>query len=513
MSGTTRIIGVLLFLLLCAINAMAVSTPVVCDDRDWRDANTVTKSEGLERALAPELLLKTEMKEPVLLFDPTTDETITYLTDFQGRLYIASCTQPAATDTGSIFTYDPDTNQWQKVFQVNDQGLTRLEVFGNRMYIAGYDANDGGWDLGNIYIHDGKNWVEHRTVPRAIHEYGLAVYKGRIYVSADILDPPPAGMSVEDAAEKGRVEVYSRVVSSGDDGKTWREEFRAKDPGQYTGILMTFHDQLLFNHDGDLYIFDGKRWKALCLNPSGLIVLDYADAGDVLLLGTSLGLGFYDGKHFRLLKNIPFARIHAVRRLGSSWLLAEYVLTGGTTQHGPGLFSYPSTGGEVRPPYWSGYWIISDNLMRKALRGDLPRKIWWNQAQRIPTTELLTSAHVFRGRVYLGTHPEGRVLVLPVIKEGMLESAPHAVVPGKYELSWQAATPAGTSCKLQIRAAATCEALEKQPFVGPEGTAKSFYDTSSASINIAAAGFVQYRILLHTDNPALTPYLKRVTLQ
>jgi hypothetical protein len=31
-------------------------------------------------------------------------------------------------------------------------------------------------------------------------------------------------------------------------------------------------------------------------------------------------------------------------------------------------------------------------------------------------------------------------------------------------------------------------------------------------VNVPQAGFIQYRVTLETENPALTPYLKRVIL-
>jgi hypothetical protein len=510
----TKVLAMGAVLFVTASVALGAVPVTVVDDNDWRPPATVSRAEGIECEMTPALVLKTEFKDPAFLFDPTDDETITHITDFRGKLYLASCTQPAATDTGSVYTYDPDTNEWQKVFTVNDQGLVRLEVYGDRLYIAGYDANDGGWDLGNIYVHDGTTWVEHRTVPRAIHEYGLAVYNGRLYVSGAILDPPPAGVTVDEAAEKGLTDVYGRVVSSDDGGLTWREEYRGPQPGQDIGFMTVFQDKLVVNSHGDLVTFDGKRWRKLGLNPDALIVFDYAGAGDTLLLGTSLGLGFFDGKHFKLAEGARGRQVRAISRLGSCWVLAEYGLTGGSIHHGPGMMSYPSSPGKSREPFYSGVRVVPDELMQRTAQGRVGRSTSGRQVQWAESKELLTSAHAFHGRVYLGAHPEGRVLVLPVVKEGTLESAPRPVLSaGTYTLSWEAATPTGTSCRLQIRTALTREALEKQPFVGPDANQASYFDVPGAALRIAQPGFVQYRVLLKTENPAVTPYLKRVTLR
>jgi len=494
---------------------------VVFDDQDWREADLVARADGVEHKLISSLLLYTEMTEPVFLFDPTDDETITYITDFKGKLYLSSCTRPADTETGSVFTYDPERNEWQKVFQVNDEGLVRLEVYGDRLYIPGYDANDGGWDLGNIYVHDGEAWVEHRTVPRAVHIYGLAVYRDRIYVSADVFDEPPPGKTVDEAGEEGLTPIYGRVLSSGDGGRTWREEYRGSRDCQDVGFMTVFEDKLIVNAGGDLLTFDGYAWQRLGLSPNALVVLDYGPAGQSLILGTSVGLAVFDGR-----KLLPLDtswgmgnQIRAVRRFGERWIVVSNFISGGTLRHGPGGTGYMCLGSEEKP-FASWLKVIPDVLFRATVLLD-------EQAERemrerrlsewvrwIHCGEMLVSAHAFKGRLFLGTHPEGRVLVLPVVTEGTLEAAPRAVAqPGEYVLSWEAATPEGTSCGLQVRSAPDLYSLNEVAFTGPGGNADSLYETSGAIIEILAAGFVQYRAVMKTENPGLSPYLKRVTLR
>ena len=518
----TKALAVVLMFSAGVSASLAASPATVFEDRDWRDPAAVTRSEGVERDMGPALLLKTEFKEPVFLFDPTEDETITAITDFQGKLYLGSCTRPSITNTGSVFTYDPKTNQWEKAFQVNEQGLIHLAVYGDRLYIPGYDAEDGGWDLGNIYIHDGDTWVEHRTVPRAIHIYGLAVYKDRIYISGDIFSEPPPGVSVEEACEQGLpMSIYGRVMSSGDGGLTWREEYRGPREGQDVGLMTVFDDRLVLNAHGDLVLFGGSSWERLGLNPNALCVLDYCDAGGRLLLGTSVGLCVLDGDEFRRLDAFSgeqWIHVRAIDRFGPRWAVVITRIFGGTFGHGPGGTGYlPLKGNEQ--PFSCWLELIPDLVFRAGLLGDADacREIKEHAPVEWGTTisceEMIVSAHVLQGRLFLGTHPEGRVLVLPVVREGTLDSAPRAIAAGgAYTLSWEAATPPGTNCRLQVRSATTREALEKEPFVGPDGSESSFFDASGSTVEIAEPGFVQYRVLLKTDDPALTPYVKRVAL-
>ncbi len=488
-----------------------LSSPLL-DDRDWRSPAAVSHAAGIEHEMTAELLLKTEFEEPVFLFDPTDGETITAVTDFQGKLYLASCTRPSHTDTGSVFTYDPDTHHWQKSFQVDEQGIIRLEVYDDRLYIAGHDSNEGR-EFGNVYVHDGVTWIKHRTVPRAIHEYGLAVYRGRIYVSAAITDAPPPGMTIDEAVQEGLAATYGRVMSSGDGGLTWREEYREPRRGQDVGFMTVWRDRLILNAQGDLIAFDGKQWRPLGLNPNCLIVFDYIDAGDVLVLGTPFGLGFYNGERFRLARgDYPLAHgdhVRSVIRFGERWFVLQNSISGATVRHGPGGTGYLRFDG-VQETLLLG---VPDWAFREAAHGRWERRMWDNVIViDVLPEDMAVCAHAFRGRLYLGTHPRGRVLVLPVVKEGTLDSAPRPVQTGTYHLHWEAATPAGTSCCLQLRAAPTEEALEKATFVGPDGKEASSFDSSGASFAVPAPGYLQYRVTLRTENPALTPYLKRVTI-
>lgn len=484
-----------------------VTGRVVFDDRDWRAAGAAASGTNVETSLMPAALLKTEFTRPVPAFDPTDDETITCMAEFKGKLYVGSCTQPANTDTGSIFTYDPERHLWEKVFQVNEQELIRLEAYGDTLYVPGYDANNGGWDLGNIYLHDGTTWVERRTVPRAVHTYGLAVHDGRIYLAADIFDEGLKGDNSE-----SRVQLYGRVVSSGDGGLTWREEYRGPTPGQDVGLLTVFKNKLVLNARGDLVVSDGQGWRPL--NPdqaSYLYVLEHQVDGDRLLLGTPFGLCYFDGaRSWRS----PFlgdrGHIRGIARYGEDWVFS--VSFAGAIRHGPGgTHTYPGRTPVANRPEGFLFVVPAKALDRDARGQDID---FQNDGVRIvPLAEFPTCCRAFRGRLYIGTHPEGRVMVLPVAKEGSLESAPHAMPPAAVcRLFWEVATPPGTAVRFQVRTAATREALASAAFGGPDGTPDTCFDKPGSPLPTPAAGFLQYRAVLTTTDPATTPYLKRVTL-
>ncbi|MEM3042965.1 MAG: kelch repeat-containing protein [Thermoplasmata archaeon] len=81
-------------------------------------------------------------------------------------------------------------------------------------------------------------------------------------------------------------------------------------------------------------------------------------------------------------------------------------------------------------------------------------------------------------------------------------------------ISWEGTVPEGTSIKLQLRSAKTLEELERAPFVGPDGSAGTFYRRSGEAVSSAHNGSsrFQYRAYLETSSHTLTPVLKSVTI-
>ena len=78
-------------------------------------------------------------------------------------------------------------------------------------------------------------------------------------------------------------------------------------------------------------------------------------------------------------------------------------------------------------------------------------------------------------------------------------------------LSWNATTPAGTTLKLQV--AASNDANGPFNFVGPDGSAATFFTTTGASLSqFNGRRYLQYKVFMTTANSAVTPTLDDVTL-
>lgn len=476
----------------------------VLEDCTWKNSSNTSH---IEKVPGTGLILQSEFKDPVLAFDPTPDETITCITDFQGKLFLGSCTKPAVTDTGSVFTYDPETDLWEKVFQVNEQGLIRMTVYNGKLYIPGYDANDGGWDLGNIYIYDGKNWIEKRTVPRAVHIYDLLGYKGKIYVSAGIFNPAPDGMSIEQAAAAHKIEVHGRILSSADEGQTWEEEYIAPGTNQNVGLMTVFQDKIILNSNGDIVTYDGNKWTPLNLNPNFLYVYTYAEKEeDTLLMGTPFGLCRYDGKTL-ITENGVCRYVRMIQNFNGKWVFSSYFSPGYNAYHGPGGTGYPGDKNysfvEVIPPEFLFVppWAVK-----------LPLKELQKIFKNFQVKDMCVSSHIFKGRLYMGTHPNGQVFVFPVSEEGSFESLPQKLQNGRYRVWWHAATPPGTRVEFQVRTAPTEDQLKKIPFSGPDGKVDSYYTEQGNYFILKETGIFQYKAILKTENTSKTPYLKKFIL-
>lgn len=82
-------------------------------------------------------------------------------------------------------------------------------------------------------------------------------------------------------------------------------------------------------------------------------------------------------------------------------------------------------------------------------------------------------------------------------------------------IGWTATVPAASGLRFQLRTAMTCESLPDRPFIGPDGSAGTFYTAPNQAIPVILDGgrWVQYRAFLNTSDLNLTPVLDRVTIR
>jgi hypothetical protein len=127
------------------------------------------------------------------------------------------------------------------------------------------------------------------------------------------------------------------------------------------------------------------------------------------------------------------------------------------------------------------------------------------------------------GRVFLTAfNPfhgyEGKFLVSASIPSGQLFSLPHdfGTETTAGVLSWDDVRPGvGDVAALQLRSGATIMEMATSPFVGPDGTSATYYETSPAPIGEGHHGdrYFQYRVQLRCPDETWMPLVKSVTLE
>ena len=124
----------------------------------------------------------------------------------------------------------------------------------------------------------------------------------------------------------------------------------------------------------------------------------------------------------------------------------------------------------------------------------------------IPTTGGVTTDAGFKTYMFNGYSAAGNLV------SGTKDASPVASNTTTWTtISWTAATPANTSIKFQV--AASNNANGTFNFVGPDGTAATFYTTSGASLSqFNGLRYLKYKAYLATTNSAVTPTLSDVTI-
>jgi N-acetylneuraminic acid mutarotase len=99
-------------------------------------------------------------------------------------------------------------------------------------------------------------------------------------------------------------------------------------------------------------------------------------------------------------------------------------------------------------------------------------------------------------------------------RDGAYTSEPYDMNGTAYfgNISWIADVPSKTEVRFQVRTAGDLSELATKEFVGPDGSAGTFYETNDTRLNDTHNGtsFIQYRALLDSLNPFVTPSIKKV---
>jgi len=135
---------------------------------------------------------------------------------FNGRLYVGHGSYSANTGPTDIISYHLATGKFRTEGSVDDEAIVQYKNFGGHLVIPGIDATED-WSFGNCYVLEKTGWVKHRSIPKALHVYGITEYEGRWYACTHSLFEFAYGT-------RGQPGV-GMIMSSGDRGATWQFEY------------------------------------------------------------------------------------------------------------------------------------------------------------------------------------------------------------------------------------------------------------------------------------------------
>ena len=476
----------LLFIGACAVQESeynGYAQPGTWIESDWSGGQYESALQIEIEASPGEMLLAQDVSSPLLIFSDTAQTGIHELEVFQGKLYIAAATDPGWVDGGDVLSYDYATDSFQYEYSVEEQGILKMHAHEGKLYIPGLDPI-GSPPFGNLYIYDGDKWVKKETVPEAVYVFDMNFYQGKIFVTTGSYDPV-AG------------KYHGNLLESNDEGDTWNEVFRVEPLPPYN---VNFR-RLLFmcNYNDKLYI------QSDCGQPEGEVIFTYdGDTVDAIPLspqylypgGAYAVLLEFDGKFFFL--NLGHLHIYD----GQNW---EYVP----------LF----LGGDIDPKRLTAYngWLYAGSEYGVIFSSKDGKN--WEQIGQVPEVVDETGAfESWHGRLYIGTRgKEALLFVSASADSGELISKVHDFETYIQEgtIAWDALLPPGTSVRVQLRSANFPGWINDRPFIGPDGTTDSFYQNSGQSLSRAHSGqrFIQYRVLLGTDDPGLSPILEEVIIK
>lgn len=223
---------------------------------------------------------------------PTADKVeaargINELALFEDRLYLGHGDWYKNTGPTDVIYYDFVQREFVKELPVEEEAIVRYRRYGNRLFLPGADSTES-WEFGNLYVHQAGAWKKHRTIPRGLHVFDFAQYRGRWYVATgsnfgDLKTGPAIGA----------------VYSSEDQGTTWRYEYttasalgsvhRVTSLMPYKGRLFAFGykdgpmaqesdarqhgpgDSTQYNRVAEAVVHDGVGWFPVDIVPTDLV--------------------------------------------------------------------------------------------------------------------------------------------------------------------------------------------------------------------------------------------------
>ncbi|MBM3318537.1 MAG: hypothetical protein FJY75_11865 [Candidatus Eisenbacteria bacterium] len=452
---------------------------LVWTQSDWSRGG-YEMAQGIDADIHPGLLVLLNHPEDMrFVAEPTAFQGIYALAVYHDTLFLGASPYPLVADGAEVLAYDYATDAFSLDYEPFEQGIVALKVYGDTLYLPGPDSR-GGWNWGNIYLRDPEGWIRKETVPSGVHVFDLTILNGSIFVTGGYRDSS------------------GKVWRSDDQGDTFYDSYVIPYNGGIAGVRRlyaceTYRDKVYAQPDGrggDLFLvrFDGAVWDSLPipnmpLNRQGL----FTAWGDSLIFTISNRMYFIVGDQVTQ-RYLPFQ--------GNTWCRSVH-------RYGNALYGGALSGLLYR---WrpETHWVLMGQLGLD------------------PATEEIEGLAEYFGRLYVSTsrpdgYAGGRLYVSAAEPSGELVSRAHDFgrPTGDGLLSWDGFSPLPEGrVRLQLRSSHSPLLLPQQPFVGPDGTDRTYYESSPAALPPGHQGdrHFQYRVEMLCPDGLRMPWLRSVTL-
>ena len=392
-----------------------------------------------------------------------------------GARVFASCTtRPMEIPPGEIWALDLETGKFALEKELPEVGCLEIVRAGGKLYVPGTEPMQG-YELGNVYVFDGKAWVQRRAIPHGLHVTGFARCAGWLW------------------AGSGGGALGACLWRSDDEGATWELAAQRRDHGRVYG-LFAWGDVLLAVLDfRTLAKWDGSKLVSAGAPPFDTLYPAFAPHGARLFVGTRTG-GF-------------LTDLRKWDRFDPATHFVDAVAAG------PTLFAAADTGPRTGKPVEGSQAALGarTDTIGVVLRSE--DGLDWKRVWKAPDGLAVTSVEVWGGRLFATTFGKARLYgTTEFVNAGTVRSKPLTLSVGPARLDIEAAVPKGTSVEVRVRCAATPAKLAAAVFAGPDGTAKTFYDIDRADLGKPhqVRGVFEVELTLRGSREA-SPVVRRVS--
>jgi hypothetical protein len=356
---------------------------------------------------------------------------------------------------------------------------------GQIWYPAGIDLDN---KTGDIYISDRSN---DRIVKTKINGSGWTTY-GTLGSGTGNFKTP-LGLSYD--RNSGFIWITdnnnNRIVKTKINGNGWTSYGTiGSGTGQFQNHCGIFYD----NKNDFAYIGDLHRIVKTMINGSGWNSYGSYGSGIGQFDGAS-GIHYDDTTGFVYIADTWNDRIVKTKMNGSGWKSLGSVGSGKFQFNGPAGLYYDNN---------TGFIYVADSQNGRIVKTKIDGSGW---------TTFGTSGS---GRGQFNCPQDVVLYDDNYCSEGYLTSKYYNCNGStKFKIiNWTAMIPPWTSMKFQLRSAPNSSALDLKDFVGPDGSDRTYYSTSGATIWPGHNNdcWIQYRVYLSTNDVNITPILKDVTI-